>query len=75
MDQDREGRHASQATRSPQGENPLHRAIALGIVGAWHQLVSEHSEPPCAVELSEGIAPPAGLQNCACHFRGTRFLR
>jgi hypothetical protein len=26
------------------------------------------------VELSERIAPPAGLQNCACHFRGTRLL-
>src|SRR5262245_2282445 len=27
-----------------------------------------------AVELSEGIAPPAGLQNRACHFSGTRLL-
>ena len=27
-----------------------------------------------AVKLSEGITPPAGLQNRACHFRGTRLL-
>src|SRR5262245_4623468 len=27
-----------------------------------------------AVELSEGIAPPAGLQDPACHGSGTRLL-
>jgi hypothetical protein len=26
------------------------------------------------VELSEGITPPAGLQNRACHVSGTRLL-
>jgi hypothetical protein len=29
---------------------------------------------PGPVELSEGIAPPAGLQNRACHVCGTRLL-
>ncbi len=27
------------------------------------------------VELSEGIAPPTGLQNRACHVSGTRLLK
>ncbi len=34
----------------------------------------EHSRTNGPVELSEGIAPPAGLQNRACPFRGTRLL-
>jgi hypothetical protein len=36
------------------------------VLGALRHLAGDHRRPQCPVELSEGIAPPAGLQNRAC---------
>jgi hypothetical protein len=37
-------------------------------------LAPKDSKAQGTVKLSERVAPPAGLQNRACHFRGTRLL-
>jgi hypothetical protein len=74
INQDRKGGCASQAAGLAYREYPFYPPIALRVVGALHQLTPEHGEPQGPVELSEGIAPPAGLQNRACPFRGTRLL-
>jgi len=66
--------HAPQAAGLSQRENPLHPTIPLHVVGALHHLPPEDGKAESPVELSEGIAPPAGLQNRACHVCGTRLL-
>ena len=57
-----------------QGQDPLHPAIALLAARPLTALAPQHAESVGTVKLSERIAPPAGLQNRACHFRGTRLL-
>jgi len=74
FNQNWEGGLAAQATRFPHREEALDPAIAFVIIGALHHLAPEHPRTDRPVELSEGIAPPAGLQNRACHVRGTRLL-
>jgi hypothetical protein len=74
FNQDRKCGEAPQTTRLPQRKYSLDPAIALRVVGALHDLAPEHGKPQRAVELSERVTPPAGLQNRACHFRGTRLL-
>ena len=72
--QDGERGEAPQATRLPHREDSLDPAIALLVIAALQQFPPEHREAEGPGELSEGIAPPAGLQNRACHFCGTRLL-
>jgi hypothetical protein len=51
--------------------------IKLAIVKSGrpqYQIAQALGVPESTVELSEGITPPAGLQNRACLFRGTRLL-
>jgi hypothetical protein len=52
----------------------LNKARTVLTLGAKATLAPLHIWTDRPVELSERIAPPAGLQNCACHFRGTRLL-
>ena len=51
-----------------------HEATAPRTLGTIAGLAPLHGMPQLSVELSEEIAPPAGLQNRACHFHGTRLL-
>ena len=43
-------------------------------LGAKAAFAPQDTRAHRAVKLSERVAPPAGLQNRACHFRGTRLL-
>src|SRR5262245_701416 len=54
---------------------PLSKVTTCATLGAEASFAPEHNGTESPVELSEGIAPPAGLQNRACHFSGTRLLK
>lgn len=50
------------------------RVSSEGVFRALRDLAGNHGGAQGTVKLSERVAPPAGLQNRACHFRGTRLL-
>jgi hypothetical protein len=55
-------------------QQALSKLTTCATLGAKAALAPEHDGTEGPVELSEGIAPPAGLQNRAYHFHGTRLL-
>ena len=61
-------------TRRQHRQDRLDEPTPTVTLRAMTALAPEHGMPQGAVELSEEIAPPAGLQNRACHFCGTRLL-
>ena len=68
------GVEAPQMARLAYRKDPLHPALPFFVVAPLHDLAPQHGKAERPVELSEGITPPAGLQNRACLFRGTRLL-
>src|SRR4051812_25198477 len=55
-------------------QQALGKLTPCATLGAKAAFAPQHAGTQGPVELSEGIAPPAGLQNRACHFCGTRLL-
>ena len=57
-----------------QGQDPLHPMIVFVTGRPQGALAPQDPKAQGPVKLSEKVTPPAGLQNRACHFRGTRLL-
>jgi hypothetical protein len=68
------GRPGLETTRLFQGQDALYPPIALVTGRPQRALAPLHPKAQGPDELSEGIAPPTGLQNRACPFGGTRLL-
>jgi len=62
------------ATGGHDRQEVLHKMTPGDTVRPVAGLAPLHGVAQGPVELSEEIAPPAGLQNRACHFHGTRLL-
>jgi hypothetical protein len=74
LHQNRVGRLAQLTARVTKRQTSLYPAIAFVTISPVGALAPKYGKAQGAVKLSERIAPPAGLQNRACHFSGTRLL-
>ena len=62
------------AQRERDGQQPRHKLAAQRRLRPEAGPPPDHRRAQGAVKLSERVAPPAGLQNRACQFPGTRLL-